>query len=114
MSVVLVLAGCASGPDLKNPEVRQGIASVRSYEAAQLKGKTVTKLKTVEATICNSNIASGGSSTDEGAKTELRYLAYKAGGNGITNLMCQATGASFSSNCWKATVCYADAIRVLK
>jgi hypothetical protein len=43
---------------------------------------------------------------------ELRYLAARAGGNGITNYMCHSAGVDMGSNCWNSTARYADAIVV--
>lgn len=109
---LLFLQSCASGPDLSNPAVREQVAKVRLYESTELNGKEFQKLSTVEAIICTSNAFAGGNSSEEGAKSDLKFSASKLGANGLSNYLCHSKGLDLATNCNSATVCYADAIVV--
>ncbi len=109
---LLFLQSCASGPDLSNPEVRAQVAKVRLYEQSELANKAFQLVSTVEAKICTSNALAGGNSSEEGAKSDLKFAASKLGANGLANYLCHSKGLDLAINCNSATVCYADAIIV--
>ena len=107
-----LLQSCASGPDLSRAEVRESVAKVQLYEQKDLQGKSFEKVGSVEAKICQTNNFSSANSSEEGAKTELKFEASKLGANGIMNYLCHTKGMDWGSNCNSATVCYADAILI--
>jgi hypothetical protein len=105
-----LLTSCASGPDLSNPKIRAAISKVRFFKSGSLLGKKVSKIKTLKTSICLTNGASSGNSSEESAKVELRFLASQLGAKGLTNYMCHSKGLNMSTNCWNSSECYADAI----
>ncbi|WP_408097366.1 hypothetical protein ACJVC5_00195 [Peredibacter sp. HCB2-198] len=108
----LFLQSCASGPDLSNPEIREAVSKVQIFEKNDLKDRAFDNLGSLQAKVCQSNNFSSGNSSEEGAKTELRYEASKKGANGITNYLCHSKGLDIASNCNNVTICYADAVLV--
>jgi hypothetical protein len=109
------LFGC--GPQVAVIKVDQSTAiearnAVKIYSAKQLVEKRYEDLGPIEATSCKS-LMWDPIPTREDAVTQLRVRAINLGGNGLLNLMCDATqGTSVSKNCWSSITCSASAILV--
>ncbi|PKH31439.1 hypothetical protein [Shewanella sp. ALD9] len=110
---LLILSGCSSTTNLKDPAVRNAISQVKFIESNDGLGNYKT-LGSVEARYCQSDqisLTQGGNISREGAITEMRYATYKLGGNGLINVACQTDGVHFGTNCNNSIACYGEAIK---
>ncbi|MBF0316289.1 MAG: hypothetical protein HQK52_22920 [Oligoflexia bacterium] len=109
---LLLLASCASGPDLSNPEVRKGVSTVKFYDQMEIKNKKYQLVKTLKVLYCTGNVGSLTHDSENAARSTLKYEALKIGANGLINYLCHLKGLDFARNCWNMSECYAEAIKI--
>jgi hypothetical protein len=92
-----------------SPEIRAQIDKIQIYDAAQLVHMSYTVIDPlVQGVSCKHMVWSSGSKTTA-ALEQVRYLAWKEGANGLTNVKFSSGGGG---DCWNSVVASAEALRV--
>lgn len=106
----LLLCSCGSAQyQSADPTLRRKAADIDILTREQIAGRSYETLTEVRSMSCARQL--GSSPSMDAAKDMLRINAAKVGGEGLVKVLCEETGISFSSNCWKAIRCAGDAIR---
>jgi hypothetical protein len=82
------------------------------YTENDLKGRDYSVVEPLSATSCKNKLWDA-SPTVEDATDQLRVKAARLGGNGLLNVICEASsGTSLVTNCWSSLTCPGAAIKV--
>jgi hypothetical protein len=109
---------CVQAPRFKMddlaPVTRDSVQQVAIYNAAQLATRPFAILNVVEGISCKRTLLDEPASRSA-AVEHAKYLAFKMGADGLTNLQFAAQeGTSYSTNCWDLIRVSAEAIKFAK
>jgi hypothetical protein len=117
LAISSLLAGCGSFVPIvklneQTPETRNKVAAVRILGQAQAFSGKYEVLTMVEGHSCQNKLYDP-PATRVSAIEQIKFHAYEAGANAITNLQCGGReGTSMRTNCWELISCTAEAIKL--
>jgi uncharacterized protein YbjQ (UPF0145 family) len=116
---LLMVSGCGSFvPVVKLDELsetqRHQVRQMQILNQAQLIGKNYSIETIVEGNSCQNKLWDP-PATRTAAIEQLKFHAFEAGGDAITNIQCSGReGTSARTNCWELISCTAEAIKFKK
>lgn len=94
------------------PEVRNKVAAIRFLGQGQAVTEKYEVLTVVEGHSCQNKLYDA-PATRVAAIEQIKFQAYEAGANAITNLQCGGReGTSMRTNCWELISCTAEAVKL--
>jgi len=113
-----LVAGCF-GPFFEHIQIDPTTVSdlrrqVPVYTENDVQGREYVMIQPLSATSCKNKLWDP-SPTQEDATDQLRVKAARLGGNGLLNVICEASsGTSLITNCWSSLTCHSAAIKVTR
>lgn len=100
--------------DKLSAEERQKIFAVPIFNSSQLVNMKFAVITVVEGNSCQNKLYDP-PATRTDAINQIKYRAYEAGADGVTNIQCAGReGTSTRTNCWELISCTAEAVKLTK